>query len=67
VSIKCKECGFIHPETAKGQCPVAVAQKMESTDRGRKIVSFISKLSKFLETAEDFESKINQINNLLGI
>lgn len=67
MGIKCQECGFIHPETAKGQCPVAAARKMESSEKGKTIVRFISKLSKFLESAEDFESKIKQINNLLGI
>lgn len=63
---KCQECGLIHPYTPKGKCLVAKAKKLETTDKGKKIVKLISKLSAYLEESNDYENVINKINNLIG-
>lgn len=63
---KCQECGLVHPFAPKGQCPVARAERLETTEKGKKIVEFTSKLSTYLVTANDYEYIINEINKLIG-
>jgi hypothetical protein len=63
----CKECGYIHPPAPAGQCPVAKARELEKTNEGKKLVRFISKLSKYLENSETLDEDINKISNLLGL
>jgi len=62
---KCNECGYIHPYTPKGQCPVVNAKKMGETDKGKKILEFISKLSSILHKSDDYENIIEKICKLL--
>lgn len=64
---KCQECGYMHPYTPKGQCPVARSEKMAASDKGRKIVEFTSKLSSILHESDDYENIIKSIRELLKI
>lgn len=61
----CRECGLIHPPAPSGQCPVAKSRKLEGTEKGKKIIRLVSKLSTYLENSDDYETIINKIDNLL--
>jgi uncharacterized OB-fold protein len=67
-SDKCLECGYIHPPTAKGQCPIANQEKVKQEAESSRTVSTYN-LSTVLQ--KEFIQKsntitdVNKINKLL--
>lgn len=57
----CKECGNLHPQTAPGQCPVALGK----TEEGKKTVEFIKKATELLSTHEDKDRLLDMLNKTI--
>ncbi|MCK5017231.1 MAG: hypothetical protein KAS32_09170 [Candidatus Peribacteraceae bacterium] len=65
-SVKCRECGTIHPPVARGTCPVASGNAIAETEQGSVVVNFTGKLARFLNEKPNYEEYIVRIKNALG-
>ena len=63
--VSCSECGLMHPRTAPGECPVAMAADSKVAGREKEITEIVKLVISKLTKSNDYLNKINKIKKVL--
>ena len=62
---KCKECGFIHPPSPPGMCPIAHASKQQESEQSKEVAEFINVLVQHLYKSPNWKQEIEAMKRCI--